>query len=124
MTNYSQTYSTYPDCGKSLLIAAKYLVNNLHICGFCVNTHILTANLRALIYSFLGKSQTDVSLFSSRLSTLPSYICSRCGAPPLRVAAVMHRIIPSMALWVGIHGSRLVAPCYFRLHLFTVIHKI
>ena len=99
------------------LVLQKYVVDNLVMCENRVNTHthILTANLRALIYSFPSKRQTVGSLFSSRLPNLLSDIYLRCGAPPLRVAAqeALHHHIT--ALPVGTHRAMLETP-YFHFN--------
>ena len=123
MSNYLPTYSHWENCGDKEIFA-KYVVNNLVMCENRVNTHththththILTANLRALIYSFLGKSQTGVSRFSSHLSISFSDICSQCGASPLRVAArvALHHHIT--ALSVGTHRALSITPYSFCIH--------
>lgn len=94
------TYSLLDSCGNHS-ISAKYVVDNLLMCGIRVNTH--THSHRAyfieniLIIKELAKS------FSPVLLTVSSDLYLRNGAPPLRVAAqeALHHHIT--ALLVGIH---------------------
>lgn len=94
------TYSLLDSCGNHS-ISAKYVVDNLLMCGIRVNTHSHRANFieNILIIKELAKS------FSRVLLTFSSDFYLRNGAPPLRVAAVeaLHHHIT--ALSVGIHRA-------------------
>ena len=96
------TYSLLDSCGNHS-ISAKYVVDNLLMCGIRVNTH--THSHRAyfieniLIIKELAKS------FSLVLLTFSSDFYLRNGAPPLRVAAAeaLHYHITTLS--VGIHRA-------------------
>ena len=102
MNDYSMTYSFLDSCGNHS-ISAKYVVDNLLMCGIRVNTH--THSHRAyfieniLIIKELAKS------FSLVLLTFSSDFYLRNGAPPLRVAAAeaLHYHITTLS--VGIHRA-------------------
>ena len=100
------TYSLLDSCGNHS-ISAKYVVDNLLMCGIRVNTHTHTHthSHRAyfieniLIIKELAKS------FSLVLLTFSSDFYLRNGAPPLRVAAAeaLHYHITTLS--VGIHRA-------------------
>ena len=100
MNNYSMTYSLLDSCGNHS-ISAKYVVDNLLMCGIRVNTHSHRAYFieNILIIKELAKS------FSPVLLTVSSDFYLRNGAPPLRVAAAeaLHYHITTLS--VGIHRA-------------------
>ena len=126
MNNYSMTYCPL-DCSRNLLVSAKYVVNNLVLCGNCVSTrtHILIARIlqkNILNVKALASRKKKKSLFcysearqcfdalkkltkslSQVLLTVTSdlYLCNT--APPLPVAAVEAWHHHITALSVGIH---------------------
>ena len=112
------TYSLLDSCGNHS-ISAKYVVDNLLMCGIRVNTHTHTHththSHRAyfieniLIIKELAKS------FSRVLLTISSDFYLRNGAPPLRVVAqeALHHHIT--ALPVGTHRAMLETP-YFHFN--------
>ena len=108
------TYSLLDSCGNHS-ISAKYVVDNLLMCGIRVNTHTHTHSHRAyfieniLIIKELAKS------FSPVLLTVSSDLYLRNGAPPLRVVAqeALHHHIT--ALPVGTHRAMLETP-YFHFN--------
>jgi hypothetical protein len=135
MNNYSMTYCPL-DCSRNLLVSAKYVVNNLVLCGNCVSTrtHILIARIlqkNILNVKALASRKKKKSLFcysearqcfdalkklakslSQVLLTVTSdlYLCNT--APPLPVAAVEAWHHHITALSVGIHRALSVTP-YF-----------
>ena len=92
------TFSLLDSCGNHS-ISAKYVVDNLLMCGIRVHTHSHRAYFieNILIIKELAK------FFSRVLLTISSDLYLRNGAPPLRVAAqeTLHHHIT--ALLVGIH---------------------
>ena len=94
------TYSLLDSCGNHS-ISAKYVVDNLLMCGIRVNTHSHRAYFieNILIIKELAKS------FSPVLLTVSSDFYLRNGAPPLRVAAAeaLHYHITTLS--VGIHRA-------------------
>ena len=94
------TYSLLDSCGNHS-ISAKYVVDNLLMCGIRVNTHSHRAYFieNILIIKELAKS------FSPVLLTFSSDFYLRNGAPPLRVAAAeaLHYHITTLS--VGIHRA-------------------
>ena len=91
------TYSLLDSCGNHS-ISAKYVVDNLLMCGIRVNTHThFIENI--LIIKELAK------FFSRVLLTVSSDFYLRNGAPPLRVAAAeaLHYHITTLS--VGIHRA-------------------
>ena len=100
MNDYSMTYSLLDSCGNHS-ISAKYVVDNLLMCGIRVNTHSHRAYFieNILIIKELAKS------FSLVLLTVSSDFYLRNGAPPLRVAAAeaLHYHITTLS--VGIHRA-------------------
>ena len=101
MNNYSMTYSLLDSCGNHS-ISAKYVGDNLLMCGIRVNTHH-THSHRAYL--------TEISVnvlaipFSPVLLTISSDLYLRNGAPPLRVVAqeALHHHITTLS--VGIHRA-------------------
>ena len=94
------TYSLLDSCGNHS-ISAKYVVDNLLMCGIRVHTHSHRAYFieNILIIKELAKS------FSLVLLTFSSDFYLRNGAPPLRVAAAeaLHYHITTLS--VGIHRA-------------------
>ena len=94
------TYSLLDSCGNHS-ISAKYVVDNLLMCGIRVNTHSHRAYFieNILIIKELAKS------FSLVLLAFSSDFYLRNGAPPLRVAAAeaLHYHITTLS--VGIHRA-------------------
>ena len=94
------TYNFLDSCGNHS-ISAKYVVDNLLMCGIRVNTHSHRAYFieNILIIKELAKS------FSPVLLTVSSDFYLRNGAPPLRVAAAeaLHYHITTLS--VGIHRA-------------------
>lgn len=94
------TYSLLDSCGNHS-ISAKYVVDNLLMCGIRVNTHSHRAYFieNILIIKELAKS------FSLVLLIISSDLYLRNGAPPLRVAAAeaLHYHITTLS--VGIHRA-------------------
>ena len=94
------TYSLLDSCGNHS-ISAKYVVDNLLMCGIRVNTHSHRAYFieNILIIKELAKS------FSLVLLAFSSDFHLRNGAPPLRVAAreALHHHITTLS--VGIHRA-------------------
>lgn len=95
------TYSLLDSCGNHS-ISAKYVVDNLLMCGIRVNTHILIA--RIFIENILNTKELAIP-FSTVLLTVSSDFYLRNGAPPLRVAAAeaLHYHITTLS--VGIHRA-------------------
>ena len=115
------------DCSRNLLVSAKYVVNNLVLCGNCVSTrtHILIArilqknilNVKALasrkkkksLFRYSEARQCSDAVKELAKSFCPALLARSSGfflrntAPPLPVAAVeaLHHHIT--ALSVGIH---------------------
>ena len=94
------TYSLLDSCGNHS-ISAKYVVDNLLMCGIRVNTH---SHRAYFIENILNTKELAIP-FSTVLLTVSSDFYLRNGAPPLRVAAVeaLHHHIT--ALSVGIHRA-------------------
>ena len=92
------TYSLLDSCGNHS-ISAKYVVDNLLMCGIRVHTH----SHRAYFIENILNIKELANLFSRVLLTFSSDLYLRNGAPPLRVAAqeALHHHIT--ALSVGIH---------------------
>ena len=94
------TYSLLDSCGNHS-ISAKYVVDNLLMCGIRVNTH--THSHRA----YLTEISANVLAipFSLVLLAFSSDFYLRNGAPPLRVAAAeaLHYHITTLS--VGIHRA-------------------
>ena len=101
------TYSLLDSCGNHS-ISAKYVVDNLLMCGIRVNTHSHRAYFieNILIIKELAKS------FSRVLLTFSSDFYQRNGAPPLRVVVVEALYHYITALPVGTHHALLETP-YF-----------
>lgn len=104
------TYSLLDSCGNHS-ISAKYVVDNLLMCGIRVNTHSHRAYFieNILIIKELAK------FFSRVLLTVSSDFYLRNGAPPLRVAAAeaLHYHITTLS--VGIHRV-LSVTSYFHMN--------
>lgn len=94
------TYSLLDSCGNHS-ISAKYVVDNLLMCGIRVNTHSHRAHF---IENILNIKEL-ANLFSRVLLTFSSDFYLRNGAPPLRVAAAeaLHYHITTLS--VGIHRA-------------------
>lgn len=95
------TYSLLDSCGNHS-ISAKYVVDNLLMCGIRVNTHSLARTY--FIENILNTKELAIP-FSTVLLTVSSDFYLRNGAPPLRVAAVkaLHHHITTLS--VGIHRA-------------------
>ena len=94
------TYSLLDSCGNHS-ISAKYVVDNLLMCGIRVNTH----SHRAYFIENILNTKELAKFFSRVLLTLSSDLYLRNGAPPLRVAAAeaLHYHITTLS--VGIHRA-------------------
>ena len=94
------TYSLLDSCGNHS-ISAKYVVDNLLMCGIRVNTHPHRAYF---IENILNTKELAIP-FSTVLLTVSSDFYLRNGAPPLRVAAAeaLHYHITTLS--VGIHRA-------------------
>ena len=92
------TYSLLDSCGNHS-ISAKYVVDNLLMCGIRVHTHSHRAYLTEISVNVLAIP------FSPVLLTISSDFYLRNGAPPLRVAAAeaLHYHITTLS--VGIHRA-------------------
>ena len=95
------TYSLLDSCGNHS-ISAKYVVDNLLMCGIRVNTHSHRAYF--FIENILNTKELAIP-FSTVLLTVSSDFYLRNGAPPLRVAAAeaLHYHITTLS--VGIHRA-------------------
>ena len=98
------TYSLLDSCGNHS-ISAKYVVDNLLMCGIRVNTHTHThthSHRAYFIENILNTKELAIP-FSTVLLTVSSDFYLRNGAPPLRVAAAeaLHHHITTLS--VGIH---------------------
>ena len=104
------TYSLLDSCGNHS-ISAKYVVDNLLMCGIRVNTH----SHRAYFIENILNIKELANLFSRVLLTFSSDFYLRNGAPPLRVVAqeALHHHIT--ALPVGTHRAMLETP-YFHFN--------
>ena len=104
------TYSLLDSCGNHS-ISAKYVVDNLLMCGIRVNTH---SHRAYFIENILNVKELAIH-FSLVLLTVSSDLYLRNGAPPLRVAArvALHHHIT--ALPVGTHRAMLETP-YFHFN--------
>ena len=102
MNDYSMTYSFLDSCGNHS-ISAKYVVDNLLMCGIRVHTH--THSLRAYFIENILIIKELAKFFSRVLLTFSSDFYLRNGAPPLRVAAAeaLHYHITTLS--VGIHRA-------------------
>ena len=100
------TYSLLDSCGNHS-ISAKYVVDNLLMCGIRVNTHTHTHthSHRAYFIENILNIKELANLFSRVLLTFSSDFYLRNGAPPLRVAAAdaLHYHITTLS--VGIHRA-------------------
>ena len=136
MNNYSMTYCPL-DCSRNLLVSAKYVVNNLVLCGNCVSTrtHILIArilqknilNVKALasrkkkksLFRYSEARQCSDAVKELAKSFCPALLARSSGfflrntAPPLRVAAVEAWHHHIAALSVGIHRALSVTPYFY-----------
>ena len=112
MNDYSMTYSFLDSCGNHS-ISAKYVVDNLLMCGIRVNTH--THSLRAYFIENILNIKKLAKSFSRVLLTFSSDFFLRNGAPPLRVAAVKALHHPITALSVGIYRALSETP-YFLMN--------
>ena len=94
------TYSLLDSCGNHS-ISAKYVVDNLLMCGIRVNTH---SHRAYFIENILNTKELAIP-FSLVLLTVSSDLYLRNGAPPLRVAAAeaLHYHITTLS--VGIHRA-------------------
>ena len=94
------TYSLLDSCGNHS-ISAKYVVDNLLMCGIRVNTH---SHRAYFIENILNTKELAIP-FSLVLLTVSSDFYLRNGAPPLRVAAAeaLHYHITTLS--VGIHRA-------------------
>ena len=94
------TYSLLDSCGNHS-ISAKYVVDNLLMCGIRVNTH---SHRAYFIENILNTKELAIP-FSTVLLTVSSDFYLRNGAPPLRVAAAeaLHDHITTLS--VGIHRA-------------------
>jgi hypothetical protein len=94
------TYSLLDSCGNHS-ISAKYVVDNLLMCGIRVNTH---SHRAYFIENILNTKELAIP-FSTVLLTVFSDFYLRNGAPPLRVAAAeaLHYHITTLS--VGIHRA-------------------
>ena len=94
------TYSLLDSCGNHS-ISAKYVVDNLLMCGIRVNTH---SHRAYFIENILNTKELAIP-FSTVLLTVSSDFYLRNGAPPLRVAAAeaLHHHITTLS--VGIHRA-------------------
>ena len=94
------TYSLLDSCGNHS-ISAKYVVDNLLMCGIRVNTH---SHRAYSIENILNTKELAIP-FSTVLLTISSDFYLRNGAPPLRVAAqeALHYHITTLS--VGIHRA-------------------
>lgn len=120
------------DCSRNPLVSAKYVVNNLVLCGNCVSAH--THSHRAYFTEKYLKCQSrkKKSLFrysearqcSDAVKELAKSFCPallarssgfflRNTAPPLRVAAVEAWHHHIAALSVGIHRALSVTPYFY-----------
>ena len=106
MNDYSMTYSLLDSCGNHS-ISAKYVVDNLLMCGIRVNTHTHTHthSHRAYFIENILIIKELVKSFSRVLLTFSSDFFLRNGVPPLRVAAqeALHYHITTLS--VGIHRA-------------------
>ena len=94
------TYSLLDSCGNHST-SAKYVVDNLLMCGIRVNTH---SHRAYFIENILNTKELAIP-FSTVLLTVSSDFYLRNGAPPLRVAAAeaLHYHITTLS--VGIHRA-------------------
>ena len=106
------TYSLLDSCGNHS-ISAKYVVDNLLMCGIRVNTH--THSHRAYFIENILIIKELVKSFSRVLLTFSSDFFLRNGVPPLRVAAVKALHHPITALLVGIYRALSETP-YFLMN--------
>ena len=116
MNDYSMTYSLLDSCGNHS-ISAKYVVDNLLMCGIRVNTHTHTHthSHRAYFIENILIIKELVKSFSRVLLTFSSDFFLRNGVPPLRVAAQEALHHPITALSVGIHCALSETP-YFLMN--------
>ena len=98
------TFSLLDSCGNHS-ISAKYVVDNLLMCGIRVNTHTHTHSHRAYFIENILNTKELAIPFSTVLLTVSSDFYLRNGAPPLRVAAAeaLHYLITTLS--VGIHRA-------------------
>ena len=101
------TYSLLDSCGNHS-ISAKYVVDNLLMCGIRVNTH---SHRAYFIENILNTKELAIP-FSTVLLTVSSDFYLRNGAPPLRVAAAEALYDHITALSVGIYRALSETP-YF-----------
>ena len=94
------TYSLLDSCGNHS-ISAKYVVDNLLMCGIRVNTH---SHRAYFIENILNTKELAIP-FSTVLLTVSSDFYLRNGAPPLRVTAAeaLHYHITTLS--VGIYRA-------------------
>ena len=114
MNNYSMTYNFLDSCGNHS-ISAKYVVDNLLMCGIRVNTHTHTHSLRAYFIENILNIKELAKSFSRVLLTFSSDFFLRNGAPPLRVAAAEALHYHITALSVGIYRALSETP-YFLMN--------
>ena len=98
------TYSLLDSCGNHS-ISAKYVVDNLLMCGIRVNTHTHTHSHRAYFIENILIIKELAKFFSRVLLTVSSDFYLRNGAPPLRVAAAEALYYHITTLSVGIHRA-------------------
>ena len=110
MNDYSMTYSFLDSCGNHS-ISAKYVVDNLLMCGIRVHTH----SLRAYFIENILNIKKLAKSFSRVLLTFSSDFFLRNAAPPLRGAAVKALHHPITALLVGIYRALSETP-YFLMN--------
>ena len=108
------TYSLLDSCGNHS-ISAKYVVDNLLMCGIRVNTHTHTHSHRAYFIENILNTKELAIPFSTVLLTVSSDLYLRNGAPPLRVVAqeALHHHITTLS--VGIHRV-LSVTSYFHMN--------
>ena len=108
------TYSLLDSCGNHS-ISAKYVVDNLLMCGIRVNTHTHTHSHRAYFIENILNTKELAIPFSTVLLTVSSDFFLRNGAPPLRVVAqeALHHHITTLS--VGIHRF-LSVTSYFHMN--------
>ena len=115
MNDYSMTYSFLDSCGNHS-ISAKYVVDNLLMCGIRVNTHTHTHTFSSRVFyrKYLNYQRVGKVLFSGFANRFLRLLSTQwCSAPP---CGGCRSIALSYYDVIGRHSS-----CLFRNVVFYLI---
>lgn len=115
MNNYSMTFSLLDSCGNHS-ISAKYVVDNLLMCGIRVNTHTHTHTFSSRVFyrKYLKYQRVSNSFFYGFANRFLRLLSTQwCSAPP---CGGCRSIASSYYDVIGRHSS-----CLFRSVVFYLI---